>query len=88
MCDNLCTYDTSQKDVDISTDVMANESQVIAKIAKEAARNAIRDTFRLGNPIMILEDGYIVKKYPDGRTETVKKIEKMPVISGKRIYHL
>lgn len=81
-------YDTSQKDVDISVDEIENESQIIAKIAKEAARNAIRDTFKLGNPIMILEDGYIVKKYPNGKIETVKKIDKMPVISGQRIYHL
>lgn len=60
----------------------------IAKDAKEASRNAIRDTFRLGKPIVTLEGRHIVKKYPNGNIELVKKITDMPVISGNNLYHI
>jgi hypothetical protein len=95
MCQNLCVPDMSPDDIEMLErddiemfEYEMLESKIIERIAKEATKNAIRDTFRLGKPIMTLENGYIVKKYQDGKIEQIKKIEKTPVISGKRIYHL
>jgi len=64
------------------------EGRCISRVAKEASINAINDTFSLGRHVMTLQNGSIVRKYPDGRTETVQKIKKMPIIPERRIYHL
>ncbi|MDD3873306.1 MAG: hypothetical protein PHE01_03635 [Methanosarcina sp.] len=64
------------------------ESKFIAKVAKEASINAINETFRSGRPVMTLQNESIVRKYPDGRTETVRKIEKMPITSKISTYYL
>lgn len=64
------------------------ERQFIMKAAREASKDAIKETFLLGGSIMTIQDGFIVKKYSDGKTETVRKMNKMPVNPTKRTYQL
>ena len=43
------------------------------KIAKEATERAWNENFALGLPIIIVENGDIVKKYKDGTVTVIKK---------------
>jgi len=82
---SICT----PKPIRVALEVLEEqECLFIERAAREASINAIKDTFSHGRSVMTLQGESIVRKYPDGRTETVRKIEKMPVIPGKRIYHL
>lgn len=87
MYPRLCIYRTTSKSIALEC-IEEQESRFITKVAKEASINAIKDTFRHGRPVMTLQNESIVRKYPDGRTETVRKIEKMPLVLERRIYHL
>lgn len=68
-------------------EIEEKEGKFIARVAKEASIHAIMDTFRDGRSVMTLQGESIVRKYPDGRTETVRKIEKV-TISEKIEFHL
>lgn len=45
----------------------------LQKIAKEATERAWNENFALGLPIIIVENGDIVKKYKDGTVTVIKK---------------
>ncbi len=85
MYKRLCVYtpiDTQLEDIE------ELEGRFISRVAKEASINAIKDTLGRGRPVMTLRNESIVRIYPDGRTETVRKIEKMPIVSERRTYYL
>ena len=45
----------------------------LQEIAKEATERAWNENFALGLPIVIEENGNIVKKYKDGSVEIIEK---------------
>jgi hypothetical protein len=45
-------------------------------LAQKATQRAWNENFALGLPIVIEENGSIIKKYKDGKTEVIKKINK------------
>ena len=42
-------------------------------IAKAASKEAIEEDFLLGLPVVILEDGCLIRLYPDGSKEEIIK---------------
>lgn len=46
---------------------------MLAEAAREASRQAVRETFAAGLPIAIVKDGKVVQVAPDG-TETVVEV--------------
>ncbi|WP_153795759.1 hypothetical protein [Foetidibacter luteolus] len=48
----------------------------LAILAKKASDRAWNENFALGLPIVIEENGNVVKKYKDGKTEVIKKTTK------------
>lgn len=64
------------------------QTKFIEKIAKEASHNAVENAFSHGKSVTIQQDGHIVKKYPNGHIEFIRKVENSSVIPEKRQYHL
>lgn len=48
----------------------------LAKLAKKASTRAWDENFALGLPVIIEENGNVVKKYKDGKTEIIQKAVK------------
>ncbi|MBS1667892.1 MAG: hypothetical protein JST58_10995 [Bacteroidetes bacterium] len=48
----------------------------LMEIAEKATKRAWEENFALGLPIIIEENGNVVKKYKDGKTKLIKKIKK------------
>jgi hypothetical protein len=48
----------------------------LIEIAKKATERAWNENFAMNLPIVIEEDGVIVKKYKDGRTVKLKSLKK------------
>jgi hypothetical protein len=66
----------------------AQQRRIIARIAKNASNNAIKSAFKCGIPVTIQQGDNIVKLYPDGSTEFIKKVEYSSVTPEKRRYRL
>lgn len=64
------------------------EGQFIARVAEQASINARNDTLNRGRPVMTLEDDCIVRRFPDGTIETVRKIGVMSHIPEEIIYRV
>lgn len=65
------------------------DGKYIVEIAKRASEEAVQKTFAQGRSVTIARDGAIVKLYPDGHTEFVKKLDHPDRISTKkRVYKL
>lgn len=67
-------------------EALEEECKYIKRVARDASLDAIEETFRQGRPITTVEDDFVVRKYPDGRIEKIKKLEKTSVIPKKRVY--
>lgn len=52
---------------------LTREEKMLAEAAREASRQAVRETFAAGLPIAIVKDGKVVQVAPDG-TETVVEV--------------
>lgn len=74
--------------VDRTQNQDAHLSEFIAKVASDASGNAIEKALSHGRSVTIQKGETIVKVHPDGRTDTIRKIEKSSVVPEKRIYHL
>lgn len=58
----------------------------IPRFAQEAVRRAYRKTMRTAGYVIEVRDGHLVKAYPDGRCEILKKLpEPTKVKAGQRI---
>jgi hypothetical protein len=66
----------------------AQRTRSIARTAKDASNNAIRNAFAHGIAVTRMSGNDIIKMYPDGRTEIIKKIENSSVTLDKRRYHI
>jgi hypothetical protein len=66
----------------------AQQRRIIARIARDASGNAITSAFKCGIPVTRQQGENIVRIYPDGSTEFIKKIENRSVTPDKRRYHL
>lgn len=64
------------------------QTKFIERIAKEASHNAVKNAFSHGRSVTIQQDGNIVKKYPSGHIEFIRKVENSSVMPEKRQYHL
>ncbi len=64
------------------------QTESIEKIAKEASHNAVKNAFNHGRSVTIQQGGYIVKKYPNGHIEVIRKVENSSVTPEKRRYQL
>jgi len=47
----------------------------ITEIAKHASEKAVRETFAQGRPVTTVRYGNVIKLYPDGHAEFVKKLD-------------
>ncbi|HJH28583.1 MAG TPA: hypothetical protein C5S51_02655 [Methanosarcinaceae archaeon] len=65
-----------------------SRTESIEKIAKEASHNAVKNAFNHGRSVTIQQGEHIVKKYPDGSIEIIRKVQNSSVIPEKRQYHL
>jgi hypothetical protein len=64
------------------------EYKIVSEWLKEISDRAIQETFSQGFPITTIVDDDIVRLYPDGKMEFIKKLEKKRIKVEKRIYHL
>ena len=64
------------------------QTKFIERIAKEASHNAVKNAFSHGRSVTIQQGEHIVKKYPDGSIEIIRKVQNSSVIPEKRQYHL
>jgi len=64
------------------------ETKDIARIAKKASSNAIRNAFSHGRSVTVQQGKEIVKLYPNGHTEVIMTIENISVMPEKRRYQL
>ncbi len=64
------------------------QTEFIERIAKEASHNAVKNAFSHGKSVTIQQDGHIVKKYPSGYIEVIRKVENSSVTPEKRRYQL
>jgi len=64
------------------------ETKSIARIAKKASNNAIRNAFSHGRSVTIQQGKDIVKLYPNGHTEVILTIENSSIMPEKRRYQL
>jgi hypothetical protein len=64
------------------------ETKDIARIAKKASSNAIRNAFSHGRSVTVQQGKKIVKLYPNGHTEVIMTIENISVMPEKRRYQL
>lgn len=51
------------------------DADLLARLAREASRQAVREVKAHGLPLTVVENGYVVKKYHDGRVEVISKVE-------------
>jgi len=52
--------------------------KALMALAKKATERAWNENFALGLPIVIAENGWVFKKYKDGKVELIKKLKKRP----------
>ena len=64
------------------------QTEFIERIAKDASHNAVENAFSHGKSVTIQYEGHIVKKYPSGDIEVIRKVENSSVMPEKRQYHL
>lgn len=50
-------------------------TEELGRIAGQAGRAAARETWEAGLPVTTVEDGWVVRIYPDGRRERVEPVE-------------
>ena len=60
----------------------------IERIARDASNNAIMNAFNCGISITRMQGDDIVKVYPDGTTEFIKRLENSSVKPEKRRYRI
>jgi citrate lyase synthetase len=61
---------------------------LIKKISRDASDNAIMNAFNRGLPVTRMQGDDIVKVYPDGTTEFIKRLENSSIKPEKRRYHI
>jgi hypothetical protein len=61
---------------------------LIKKMARDASTNAIMNAFNRGLPVTRMQGNDIVKVYPDGTTEFIKRLENSSIKPEKRRYHI
>lgn len=59
---------------------------LIKKISRDASDNAIMNAFNRGLPVTRMQGDDIVKVYPDGTTEFIKRLENSSIKPEKRRY--
>ena len=69
---------------DIAPEDTPGFTEWLANVAREASRKAAQETLDAGRPITIAQDGYIVRKYPDGHIERIKKLPPALIITEDR----
>ena len=65
-----------------------SQTECIIQIAKKASYDAVKRVFSMGLPVTILQDGYIIKKYPNGNIEIIRKVENSSIMPKKKIWHI
>ncbi|MDY0387337.1 MAG: hypothetical protein RBT65_09475 [Methanolobus sp.] len=63
-------------------------TKTIEEVARDASKNAKINAFNCGIPVTRMRGNDIVKLYPDGSTEFIKKLENSSVTPEKRQYHI
>lgn len=63
-------------------------TKTIEKIARDASRNAKENAFDRGIAVTGMSGNDIVRFYPDGSTEFIKRLENSSVTPEKRRYHI
>ncbi|KXS44150.1 hypothetical protein HWN40_04010 [Methanolobus zinderi] len=63
-------------------------TRTIEKVARDASDNAIMNAFNCGLPVTRIRGNDIVKVYPDGSTEFIKRLENSSVTPEKRRYRI
>ncbi len=53
---------------------ISNEAAILIEIGKLVGKKAAEENFALGIPIVIVEDGYIIEQYKDGKKKKIKKL--------------
>jgi hypothetical protein len=64
------------------------ETKSIARIAKKASDNAIRNAFSHGRSVTVQQGKDIIRLYPNGHTEVILTIGNSSVMPEKRRYQL
>jgi hypothetical protein len=65
-----------------------NDPTWIKKMCREASQDAIKDSLARGLPVTILKGDYLIRLYPDGSYDLLKKYERKLVKPEKREYKL
>jgi hypothetical protein len=65
-----------------------NDPAWIKQMCREASENAIKDSFARGLPVTVLKGDYLIRLYPDGSYDLLKKYERKFVKAEKREYKL
>lgn len=53
-----------------------NNPQLLAKMANESVKEAIKEHHRNGRSVFYAEDGNLIEHFPDGKKVVIKKLEK------------
>lgn len=56
----------------------------MARLAKEASTNAVKQAFQNGSSVTVLRGDDIIKIYPDGHTEFVRRVENTCIVPSKK----
>jgi hypothetical protein len=81
----LACLNIDKKDKIIEKMNISFNTKYIERVATDASGNAIANALNHGRSITILQGNSIVEVHPDGRTETIKKLEKTSVIPKKSL---
>jgi hypothetical protein len=65
-----------------------SQTECMIRIAKKASCDAVKRAFSMGLPVTILQDGYIIKKYPNKDIEIIRKVENSSVMPKKKIWRV
>lgn len=64
------------------------DARALAWVAREASRDAVKETFEQGRPITVQIRKDIVRLYPDGHKAVIGKLEKSFMRPKSKTYHL
>lgn len=57
----------------------------IAEAGRRAVTNAVNENKALGIPVTFMEDGWVVRRMPDGHIERIKQVEETPQIRERKL---
>lgn len=71
-----CSFDSMAKAKKIQENKPYLTKRRLVSAAKSGIRKAAAETMEVMGYVLIAEDGWLVKKYADGRTEKISPIER------------